>query len=238
MLNFENIMKNISIPLLLFAVAAFYITILALIIKAFNCRVKNKKYQHTALNKTEFSLYKGKMGEYKIAGSLASLGRKYFVINDVMIETNDRTSQIDHIVISPHGIFVIETKNYSGILRGAEYDTYVSYECGANRYIIYNPLKQNRSHIRTLMQALGINNKNLFIPILAISDRCICDIEAKTPIVSFSSVCNAIWQFDCELLTDTEVNDIFQKIHTMNIADEKERVDYVERVRLLNECPF
>ena len=40
-----------------------------------------------------------------------------------MIETKDEsTHQVDHIVVSKYGIFVIETKQYNGYKKGNDYD--------------------------------------------------------------------------------------------------------------------
>lgn len=47
----------------------------------------------------------------------------YYIINNLMIKTNDnKTHQIDHLVISKYGIHVIETKQYNGYVVGNEYD--------------------------------------------------------------------------------------------------------------------
>lgn len=37
-----------------------------------------------------------------------------YVLNDYMVEDEGKSSQIDHILINKYGVFVIETKNYSG----------------------------------------------------------------------------------------------------------------------------
>ena len=59
--------------------------------------------------------YKGAIGESRVARQLDKLkDEEYKVFNDVLIRTGRGSSQIDHIVISIYGIFVIETKNYSG----------------------------------------------------------------------------------------------------------------------------
>ena len=56
---------------------------------------------------------KGYLGERSVAVILSFLPfDKYKIINDILIKSNDRTIQIDHLVISLYGIFVIETKNY------------------------------------------------------------------------------------------------------------------------------
>lgn len=56
----------------------------------------------------------GKMGEKLVAMKLYWLSGEYIVLNDVLLPAKNGTSQVDHIVVSPYGIFVIETKNYKG----------------------------------------------------------------------------------------------------------------------------
>lgn len=56
----------------------------------------------------------GKAGEYWVKRELKKLPNDYFIINDVMVKTSDnKTHQIDHIIVSKYGIFVIETKQYN-----------------------------------------------------------------------------------------------------------------------------
>src|SRR5690554_6493192 len=68
---------------------------------------------------------KGFIGEKIIAFVLKRLDKeKYTVINDVMVETERGTSQIDHVIVSDYGIFVVETKNYSGWIFGDDKSQY------------------------------------------------------------------------------------------------------------------
>lgn len=62
----------------------------------------------------------GAVGESKVSGILQSLPDEYRKINGVIIPNKNGTTQIDHIVVSRYGIFVIETKNYSGWIFGAD----------------------------------------------------------------------------------------------------------------------
>jgi hypothetical protein len=58
---------------------------------------------------------KGYFGEKSVSFFLSRLDPgKYKVINNIMLKIDGRTSQIDHVVVSNYGIFVIETKNYNG----------------------------------------------------------------------------------------------------------------------------
>lgn len=68
---------------------------------------------------------KGKRGEISVAGILKALPKKeYRVINDIVLPTPYGSSQIDHVVVSPYGLFVIETKNYMGWIYGSEFGEY------------------------------------------------------------------------------------------------------------------
>ena len=229
-------------PLLIGVCSLFFgpLVLLLIIFGALRRRSRRKRGHspYVVSNKEALPYYKGRWGEIEVANYLNSLSNEYVVINDVMIETNNRTSQIDHIVVSPYGIFVIETKNYSGILYGEEYESYVPYVCGSNQYSIYNPLKQNRSHVYTLMNALDIPNRNVFVPILAISDDCESHMQAKVDIVPFAYVCDAIDQYKYKMFSRREVLSIAQRISDLNIQNAEEREKHVERVRLSNECPF
>lgn len=66
----------------------------------------------------------GALGEQKVVKSLESLSDEYFLINDFAVsfspaiynrQENDyiKSVQIDHILVGPSGIFLIETKNWS-----------------------------------------------------------------------------------------------------------------------------
>ena len=53
----------------------------------------------------------GKRGEEFVHDILTNLSEEYYILDDIVLETQRGTTQIDHIVVSKYGIFVIETKN-------------------------------------------------------------------------------------------------------------------------------
>ena len=65
---------------------------------------------------------KGKFGEFAVQAHVKLyLDERYILINDVTLpDEQGGTTQIDHIVLSPFGVFVIETKNYKGWIFGGE----------------------------------------------------------------------------------------------------------------------
>lgn len=82
-------------------------------------------------------------------------GEKY-VINNLMLVDNGKSSQIDHVLINRNGVFVIETKNYSGRIYGnesqQEWTQVLSY--GRIKNKLYNPVKQNATHVFRLKKLL------------------------------------------------------------------------------------
>lgn len=62
-------------------------------------------------------LGKGKLGEAKVSHIVGRLPKEDYVVLDDLMLTNKygSTTQIDHVVVSRYGIFVIETKNYKGL---------------------------------------------------------------------------------------------------------------------------
>lgn len=101
---------------------------------------------------------RGKYGEYRVANTIQkALCDDQYVINDIILSNDDKSAQIDHIVINPRGIFVIETKNYSGRIYGnekqLEWTQVLAYGKVKNK--VYNPLKQNATHVYNVKRIVG-----------------------------------------------------------------------------------
>ena len=106
---------------------------------------------------------KGVIGEWIVRFFIGKTrekpGREQFVVNDVILQTEDgKTAQIDHILINSRGVFVIETKNYSGRIYGHEnqlqWTQVLAYGKVKNK--VYNPVKQNATHIYRLKETVGV----------------------------------------------------------------------------------
>lgn len=101
----------------------------------------------------------GEFGENSVKYIIGeTVENEKYVINNLIIKNNESTSQIDHIVINPRGIFIIETKNYSGKIYGTsnqrEWTQILAH--GNVKNTIYNPLKQNATHVYNVRKIVGI----------------------------------------------------------------------------------
>lgn len=172
---------------------------------------------------------RGFFGEFWVRKELEKLPQdKYNVLNNIMIKSSKGTHQIDHIVISKFGIFVIEMKNYYGIIVGDEYkDKWIQY-LGKNKYYFNNPTRQNYGHVKALEEVLRLE-ENKFIPVVCISNQAKLKIKAKN-VTQLEFLNNLIESYKEEILDDN-VNYIKEKLEGINITDKNARKNHVKNIR-------
>lgn len=109
-------------------------------------------------------LCKGMAGEWKVRLLIRlRLDRRvYHAFSSVLLPTAAGTTQIDHLLISKYGLFVIETKNMRGRISGGERERTWRQEIGGRTVGFQNPLHQNYLHTRTLHELLGVSEARIF----------------------------------------------------------------------------
>ena len=101
---------------------------------------------------------KGKVGELAVVlhVKLYLKDQRYILLNDCTLPDEQAgTTQIDHILLSPFGIFVIETKNYKGWIFGGERQKMWTQKIYKKSYKFQNPLHQNYKHMKVLQNVLS-----------------------------------------------------------------------------------
>lgn len=128
---------------------------------------------------------KGAEGEARVARRLNKLKRKgYIVFHDLLIQTDWGSSQIDHVVVSVYGIFVIETKNYSGWIHGHEKSEYWTQSIYSHKTKFRNPVKQNRGHIIALKKVLQDFKQVRYYPIIVFSGSAeLKNVTTELPVI-------------------------------------------------------
>lgn len=101
---------------------------------------------------------KGETGENFIERELYKLEINKKILRNAYIPYKDGTAEIDIIMITEYGIYVIESKNYSGWIFGSEKQAYWTQSLNKNsKYKFYNPVLQNKTHVKALSEYLGMN---------------------------------------------------------------------------------
>ena len=102
--------------------------------------------------------FKGITGEFLVntAARLFLAKDEYHLIKDVTLQTDDASTQIDHIIVSRYGVFVIETKNMKGWIFGSANQKTWTQKIYKHTHKFQNPLHQNYKHVKTLEALLDI----------------------------------------------------------------------------------
>ena len=164
----------------------------------------------------------------KIISSLPS--NQYKIINDVIIEINNKTIQIDHIVVSVYGIFVIETKDYNGWITGGNNSSYWTQNIFGNKYDFYNPIKQNTSHIIALSKKLSLKY-NYFISIIVFSNRATLRTKTNHNVINIKQLEQLIYSYYDTLFSEDEMNYIYDIIISCNINSNKVATQHISNVK-------
>lgn len=117
----------------------------------------------------------GQFGEYATEFALTNhnIEGEFVVLKNLYLPTtNGMTSEIDLLMIHEKGIFVFESKNYSGWIYGdAQQLNWTQSLKGRHKNKFYNPIRQNQNHIKVLAEHLG-KPVSAFVSYIVFSERC------------------------------------------------------------------
>lgn len=143
--------------------------------------------------------------------------RHYRLYRNVTLPTEDGSTQIDHIVVSRFGVFVVETKNYRGWIFGKPHDKMWTQQIYRHKSRFQNPLRQNYKHVRTLAELVELGGDTLFSVIAFVGEA-----EFKTPMpdnVTGPAGCLAyIRARTREVLSEEQVAGVCDRIATGRLA--------------------
>lgn len=177
---------------------------------------------------------KGYFGELFVRMWLSRLDKeKYTVVNDIMIPTNDGgTTQIDHIVVSNFGIFVIETKNYKGWIFGNEHNKYWTQVIYRNKNKFYNPVLQNKGHVKALKNLLESKPDLNYIPIVVFTSRAdFKKLEVESHVVYSMRLVRTIRKYTEATISSAELKEIVGIIQEANNTDKAARKEHINYVK-------
>ena len=117
---------------------------------------------------------KGQFGEYLIEFAITNhnVPGQLYVFRNLYVPYQQGYSEIDLLLLHERGIFVFESKNYSGWIFGSETDLqWTQTFPNGEKYHFYNPIRQNRKHIKALSAFLNLP-VNCFFSCIVFSERC------------------------------------------------------------------
>ena len=177
---------------------------------------------------------KGSVGEAKAARQLSKLDSEEFrVINDILVTSHGHSSQIDHIVVSRFGIFVIETKHYKGWIHGGENSEYWTQSIYSDKFKFRNPIKQNTGHIRAVRNILQEYPQAVYHPIVAFTGSAeLKNVYSSVPVIYGWELRRTILDRSrTPCLSATEVEAIAERLSDMSGPDKAAKKNHVHHAR-------
>ncbi len=230
-----------------YVVALFGLAVVIVIIVLIFANKKYKVgayYQVTKLQYLAVRYDIGRYGEYLIYKKLKCFEKQgaKFLFNVYIPKENDETTEIDVLMIGSKGIFVFESKNYSGWIFGSEYQknwyqTLPSGKGKSHKEHFYNPIMQNYSHIKHLKGLLG--DEIPLWSVIVFSERCtLKNVQVKSEDISvvnryditsaIAKICNRI---PVGQLSENEVLDIYNKLYPYTQVDESTKVKHIDDIQ-------
>lgn len=176
---------------------------------------------------------KGFLGEKTISAIVSTLPKeKYILLNDIILPTENATTQIDHIIVSVYGVFVIETKNYAGKIYGNETSAEWTQYLGKQKNKFQNPIRQNYGHVKTIENLLSEFENIKIFSIIAFSAQCDLKVKAKNSyVVYFPQIKKIILKLSQEeILTAQQMEKIVLTLKEKDMNNKQTRKEHVEKI--------
>ena len=174
---------------------------------------------------------KGWFGEKKTTFNMwVSLDSStYQRFHDVIIPARNGTTQIDHILVSPYGLFIIETKNLKGWIFGSEDQAKWTQSVYGKNYSFQNPLRQTYRQKKVLSEFLQISEGVIHTVIYFVGQ---CKFKTKMPRnVLRSGLSKYIKKYKNRELSQESINDIVRTLNNHVSENKITKRDHVKSLK-------
>lgn len=178
-------------------------------------------------------LVKGAIGEYivNLSARLLLDKEEYHLIKNVILPIENGSTQIDHIIVSKFGIFVIETKNMKGWIFGCPSQNTWTQKIYKHSSKFQNPLHQNYKHTKTLESFLGLDKHQVHSVIVFVGDSTFKTQMPENVRQGWSYI-KYIKSKKQPIFTESQVYEILEKIENKRIMPSfKANREHVKNVK-------
>lgn len=184
--------------------------------------------------------FKGAMGERRVNSALRRhLSDDYQVFADLTLPSRGGTTQIDHVVISPFGVFVIETKNMTGWIFGGENQGTWTQTIYQHKTRFQNPLRQNYKHVKAIEEATGVSTDCIYNLVVFAGDAKPKTSMPPNVVWSGRGLSKSIKAQKEVLFDEEEISSISAKLSNegfqSNDSDKRAHIAHLKQVA--NSCP-
>ena len=187
------------------------------------------------------SLFFGWFGEKMVTfGMWLTLDSKtYHRVHNAILPSKNGTAQIDHILVSVNGVFIIETKNMKGWIFGSERQPKWTQIIYGHKYSFQNPLRQTFRQKKVLAEFLGIDEHLIHTVVYFVGD---CEFKTRLPpnVLQYGLE-SYVRRFKQKIFSDAEVTRILDKLKSAVDSKPLTKKDHLrslhERHNSAKTCP-
>ena len=160
-----------------------------------------------------------------------------YILSNVYVPYRGNTSEIDVVLLHKSGIYVIESKNYSGWIYGRADQMYWTQVLNRNvKNKFYNPIKQNQTHIKALAEYLKIDASKVK-SIIIFSDKCVLKAVPKSTksvkIIQIRQIMSIIKEIrksgDC--IKADELANMYSRLLPLTNVSEQEKQRHIDAIK-------
>ena len=173
----------------------------------------------------------GAVGERRVEWELSRLPVEYVVFHNLLLpRQNGETSQIDHVVVSRYGIFVVESKHYHGMVYGRGNEKYWVHESGAERHQMYNPIWQNHGHIQVLRDLLGDEQPSVYVNLVVFGNGARLNVQERERVWYMNELRDAIESYRTVRMEEGTVSEIVEHLNEVQLSGYGVRVRHRRQI--------
>lgn len=179
--------------------------------------------------------FKGIAGEFivNLSAKLFLDKEKYHLIKNITLPTGNGSTQIDHIIVSKYGVFVVETKNMKGWIFGRPNQKTWTQKIYKHSSKFQNPLHQNYKHIKTLESILELNEQQIHSVVVFVGNSTF-KTDMPENVTYGGGYIRFIKSKTQPVLNESEVSKVISKIEvgrlTPSFKTNREHVKYVKNI--------
>jgi hypothetical protein len=173
-------------------------------------------------------------GEAQVSRALTHrfLPPNYYLLNHLTLRFQNFTTQIDHVLISRFGVYVIETKHYKGWIFASPADRYWTQVLFRAKFKFQNPIRQNYRHLCAVQELLDFLPPDAVRPIVVFTGN----VEFKTPIpegvLSLAEFLTYVERHTTEIMSANRLQFCVGRLETARLAITKTTdIEHVQQLR-------
>ena len=179
--------------------------------------------------------FKGIYGEFLVNSTLNKklINNDYLLLKNVTLKLKEGSTQIDHIIVSRFGIFVLETKNMKGWIYGTTSQKQWTQQIFKKKIKFQNPLHQNYKHTQSIIEKFKLNPECVNSIVVFVGSSTLKNKKPKNVFESVTDVISYVRSFKRKVYTTAEIREIYSAIKNgrmpNNIKTHVNHVNYLKK---------